>query len=59
MLDELIKDYEAIFKEEIDIPIFYNLDDKEKVKILKMCIKELKKLYELDYFNDNYIEEVI
>lgn len=59
MLDELLKDYEAIFNEEIELPVFLDLDEKEQIKILKMCIKELKRLYELDYFNDNYIEEVI
>ena len=59
MLSELMKDYEAIFNEKIELDSFWNLDEEEQTKILRMCIKELRKIYELNYFNDNYMEEVI
>lgn len=59
MLDKLIIDYENLFNEEITLSLFLDLDEEEQIKILKECIKLKQRIYENDYFNDNYMERNI
>lgn len=59
MLNELLMQYQEMFNEIIELPLFLDLEENEKIKILKECISKKQRLYENDYFNDNYMEEVI
>lgn len=59
MLNELLVQYQEMFNEIIELPLFLDLEEKEQIKILKECISKKQRLYENDYFNDNYMEEVI
>lgn len=55
---ELFKEYQEKFNDEILLGSFLELDEQEQIKILKMCIKNNERIYENDYFNDTYIEEI-
>lgn len=59
MLNELLVQYQEMFNEIIELPLFLDLEEKEQIKILKECISKKQRLYENDYFNDNYMEEVV
>ena len=59
VLDELMDKYEKKFNEDIELDAFIKLDDDEKIKILEMCLKNNERIYENDYFNDWYMEEVV
>lgn len=59
MLNELLMQYQEMFNEIIELPLFLDLEEKEQIKILKECISKKQRLYENDYFNDNYMEEVV
>lgn len=59
MLSELIQEYIKMFKEEPMGNNFEVIPEEEQIKILKECIEKKIPLYENDYFNDNYMEEVI
>lgn len=58
MLNKLIREYQDLFNEEIELLTFLDLDEEEQIKILEECITKKQKLYENDYFNDNYMEIV-
>ena len=58
MLNKLMEEYKRIFKEEIELSLFLELDEEEQIKILKECINKKERLYENEYFNNNYMEEV-
>ena len=47
-----------MFNEEIELIIFLELPDQEQIKILKECIDKNQRIYENEYFNDNYMEIV-
>lgn len=59
MLNELMSLYEQVFNEEIELIDFIELDEDEQIKILKECLNKKQRIYENEYFNDNYMEEVI
>ena len=52
MLNDLIEQYIKMFGYEPDVNGFFRLEEDE-------CIEKEEELYENDYFNDNYMEEVI
>lgn len=58
MVYDLIKEYEEHFDTEISLPLFDRLDEEEQIKILKECLEKNEQIYENDYFNKNYMEEV-
>jgi hypothetical protein len=58
VLNKLIREYQDLFNEEIELLTFLDLDEEEQIKILEECITKKQKLYENDYFNDNYMEIV-
>ena len=59
MLNDLLEQYKEKFKEDIELSTFIELDEAEQIKILEQCIKENKRIYENDYYNNNYMEENI
>lgn len=59
LLNELMDEYAKIFGEEIELQTFWELEEKEQIKILKDCIKKKQQIYQSEYYNKNYMEEVI
>ena len=59
MLNDLLREYEERFNEKIELPLFLNLEEKEQKKIIEQCLDNNERLYENEYFNDNYMEEVL
>lgn len=58
MLNDLKTKYEKMFNELIELPLFLELDENEQIKILKECIEKKQRIFENEYFNHNYTEEV-
>jgi hypothetical protein len=58
VLNKLLDKYEKVFKEAIELNTFWNLDEKEQIKILKQCLELHKRIWENEYYNENYMEEV-
>ena len=52
-------EYAKMFGAEIELPVFWELEEKEQIKILKDCIRNKQQIYQNEYYNKNYMEEVI
>lgn len=59
VVNNLMDEYAKMFGEEIELPMFWELEEKEQIKILKECIKKKQQIYQNEYYNKNYMEEVI
>ena len=57
MYNKLMQTYIDTFNEDITLDLFLDLDKQEQIKILKQCLEQHKRIYENDYFNENYMEE--
>lgn len=56
MLNELMDKYEKKYGE-IELPMFLDATEEDKIKILKECLDRNIQIYENKYFNDTYMEE--
>lgn len=56
MLNELIDKYEKKYGD-IELPMFLDATEEDKIKILKECLDRNIQIYENKYFNDTYMEE--
>jgi len=56
VLNELMDKYEKKYGE-IELPMFLDATEEDKIKILKECLDRNIQIYENKYFNDTYMEE--
>ena len=47
VVNELMDEYAKMFGAEIELPVFWELEEKEQIKILKDCIKKKQQIYSL------------
>lgn len=59
MLYDLLDKYKEMFNQDIELPVFWELEEQEQVKILEDCIRKNQQISENQYYNDNYMEEVM
>lgn len=57
MLSKLMEEYESKYGE-IELKLFLDATEEDKIKILKECLDKDIQIYENEYFNDTYMEIV-
>ena len=58
VLSKLMEEYENKYGE-IELKLFLDATEEDKIKILKECLDKDIQIYENEYFNDTYMEIVV